>query len=183
MRVSHTWLPIACQPVNGGLRLPFKPRIGARKLVRYPGAMRATAAPPKKLDGACHCGAVRFRVALSDGLRTARRCTCSLCRMRGAVAVSAALGDLRVVAGADMLATYRFNTGTARHHFCRRCGVYTHHQRRSNPDEYGVNLACLEGMSPFDLPEVPVLDGENHPADTGRLRRVGTLKFVSAPEA
>ena len=47
-----------------------------------------------QIDGSCHCGAVRFHVKLADGLRTARRCTCSYCRMRGAVAVSANLDGL-----------------------------------------------------------------------------------------
>ena len=130
--------------------------------------------------GACHCGQVGFRVTLTDGLGTARRCTCSYCRMRGAVAVSAELGDFEILSGADALSTYQFNTGSAKHHFCATCGIYTHHQRRSNPRQYGVNLACLEGLSPFDLPEVPVLDGVNHPSDTGELRMAGVLRFIPA---
>ena len=135
----------------------------------------------KQLDGACHCGAVRFTASLTDGLRTARRCTCSFCRMRGAVAVSAPLGGVRITQGEDALASYRFNTGTAQHFFCSHCGIYTHHQRRSNPDEYGVNVACL-GISPFDLTEVPVIDGENHPSDTGVSRRAGTLRFEASAD-
>lgn len=129
-----------------------------------------------RAQGACHCGAVRFRARLSDGLATARRCTCSLCRMRGAVAVSAQVGDLEIVQGEETLSEYRFNTGTARHFFCSRCGVYTHHQRRSNPEQYGVNVACLKNVSPFDLAEVPVMDGVNHPRDGGG-GLVGVLRF------
>ena len=116
-------------------------------------------------DGACHCGAVRFRVKLAEGLHSARRCTCSYCRMRGAIAVTARVGDLEILEGEEMLATYRFNTGVAKHQFCSRCGIYTHHQRRSNPDELGVNVACLAGISPFDFSEVPVNDGIHHPSD------------------
>lgn len=133
-----------------------------------------------EIDGACHCGAVRFTATLSEGLRSARRCTCSLCRMRGAVAVSAALGGLRITAGEDALATYRFNTGTAQHFFCSRCGIYTHHRRRSNPNEYGINVACLDGLGPFDFAELPVMDGENHPSDSGVSQRAGTLRFERA---
>ena len=130
-------------------------------------------------EGQCHCGAIRFKVELSNGLHTARRCTCSFCRMRGAVAVSAKLDGLHVVRGADMLTSYRFNTGAAEHFFCSRCGIYTHHQRRSNANEYGVNVACLDGVSPFDFDEVPVLDGENHPSDNGgRARMAGVLRFI-----
>lgn len=133
-------------------------------------------------DAACHCGAVRFHVRLTDGLRTARRCTCSFCRMRGAIAVSADLDGIRFDAGEDTLSVYQFNTGTAKHYFCSTCGIYTHHQRRSNPRQFGVNVACLHGVSPFDFDEVPVLDGVRHPADDpdGALRIAGTLKFLPA---
>lgn len=132
------------------------------------------------MHGQCHCGAVLFEVELSDGFNTIRRCTCSYCRMRGAVAVSAALGSLKVVQGENALTSYRFNTGSAQHFFCSRCGIYTHHQRRSNPNEYGVNVACLEGVSPFDFPEVPVWDGVKHPNDnSGKAQRAGTLRFES----
>ena len=82
----------------------------------------------KTLDGACHCGAVRFTVTLADRLDQPRRCNCSLCRMRGAVVVSAAVGDLTVTQGADKLTLYRFNTRQAEHYFCSVCGIYTHHK-------------------------------------------------------
>ena len=139
------------------------------------------AADSKPLNGQCHCGSVKFRVSLSDGLNSARRCTCSYCRMRGAIAVSAELGGLDILQGSDVLTEYTFNTGAARHFFCSRCGIYTHHQRRSNSAEYGVNVACLEGVSPFDFAQVPVMDGINHPTDTGQPPRLaGTLYFSPA---
>ena len=125
---------------------------------------------------ACHCETVRLRVRLSDGLASARRCDCSLCRMRGAVALTAGLGGVEVLEGAEALTEYRFNTGVARHFFCSKCGIYTHHQRRSNPNEYGVNATCLEGVSPFDFVEVLVNDGMNHPSDGGG-GVVGVLRF------
>ncbi|MCL7704548.1 GFA family protein, partial [Enterobacter kobei] len=109
----------------------------------------------------CHCGAVAFTVELTDGFNTARRCSCSFCRMRGAVAVSAPLSGITVTKGEDKLTEYRFHTGTARHFFCSVCGIYTFHQRRSNPNEYGVNVSCIENVSPFDFPEVTVMDGVN----------------------
>ena len=115
----------------------------------------------------CHCGAVEMRVRLSDGLATARRCDCSFCRRRGAVAVSAPLDGIEIVRGAENLSLYRWGTGTARHYFCKTCGIYTHHQRRSNPNEYGVNAACLEGVNPRDLDPVAWVDGVNHPSDRG----------------
>lgn len=133
----------------------------------------------RQADGACHCGAVRFQVQFSDGLRTARRCDCSFCRMRGAVAVSAPLDGLIITQGQDDLTLYRFGTKSARHYFCRHCGIYTHHRRRSNPSQLGINVACLEGVSPFDFAEVPVMDGHNHPRDGGG-GVVGTLTYLPA---
>ena len=135
------------------------------------------------INGACHCGRVRFHVTLSDGLHSARRCNCSYCRMRGAVAVSAELTDFRILQGDDLLTVYRFNTKSAEHFFCSRCGIYTHHQRRSNPHQYGVNVACLEGISPFDFDEVPVSDGIAHPKDDpsgAGPRQAGVLRFIPA---
>ncbi|OOY24305.1 aldehyde-activating protein [Thioclava sediminum] len=113
----------------------------------------------------CHCGAVEMEVTLSDGLNTKRRCDCSFCRRRGAVAVSAPLSGIRIVKGEDNLTLYQFGTMTAKHYFCKTCGIYTHHQRRSNPNQYGVNAACLEGVNPRDLDPVPWNDGINHPTD------------------
>jgi hypothetical protein len=135
----------------------------------------------EEFDGACHCGAVRFHVKLAGGLASARRCTCSYCRMRGAVALSAWLGDFEVTSGADKLTLYQFNTRIAKHYFCSICGIYTHHQRRSNPEQFGINASCLQGISPFDFDEVIVTDGVNHSRDVprnGRTGIVGTLKFI-----
>ena len=134
---------------------------------------------PVTLNGACHCGAVKFTVTLTEGFASARRCTCSICRMRGAIAVTSTPADFTILQGEDNLATYRFNTGTAEHHFCRNCGIYTHHKRRSNPNQLGVNVACLDGVSPFDFPEVIVHDGQRHPSDNAEHRtyRAGILRF------
>lgn len=139
---------------------------------------------PVTLDGACHCGAVKFEVTLSEGLASARRCNCSYCSMRGAVAVTASLDALKLLEGADHLATYSFNTGVAEHHFCKVCGIYTHHRRRSNPDELGVNVACFDGLSPFDFAEVPVNEGRLHPNDRRDGKRdalAGWLRYTPAP--
>lgn len=132
-----------------------------------------------ELSGSCHCGTVRLHVQLTDGLHTIRRCTCSYCRMRGAVAVSANLDGITILAGQDALMLYQFGTMAAKHYFCSRCGIYTHHQRRSNPNQYGVNVACLEGLSPFDFAEVPVNDGVHHPTDAAsRGTRIdGMLRY------
>ena len=113
----------------------------------------------------CHCGAVELRVTLARGLATARRCDCSFCRRRGTPAVTVRLGDLEVVRGADRLTRYTWGTHTAKHHFCSVCGIYTHHKRRSNPNEYGVNMGAIEGVNPAEHEPIRWDDGVNHPSD------------------
>lgn len=113
----------------------------------------------------CHCGAVELELELPDGIVSPRRCDCSICRRKGAVVASVPLSGLHVVKGADQLRLYQFNTHAAKHYFCGTCGIYTHHQRRSNPGQYGYNVGCLERINPFAIADVPVEDGVNHPAD------------------
>lgn len=124
----------------------------------------------------CHCGAVAFTVELVDGLNTARRCNCSFCRMRGAVVVAALKIDVKK--GKDKLTEYRFNSKEVAHFFCSVCGIYTFHQSRSNPEQYGVNAACLENVSPFDFTSVKVTDGVNHPKDGGKGGVAGYLTYT-----
>ncbi|MFT5505779.1 MAG: hypothetical protein ACI8XC_003502, partial [Gammaproteobacteria bacterium] len=113
----------------------------------------------------CHCGAVELELTLPKGVENPRRCDCSICRRKGAIVASISLRNLTIVKGADKLSLYQFDTRQAKHYFCSVCGIYTHHQRRSHPDQYGINLACLEGVDPCLIGEIPVLDGVNHPSD------------------
>ena len=113
----------------------------------------------------CHCSAVQIELSLPNGIEDPRRCSCSMCRRRGAIAASVSLDGLKILRGADKLSLYQFNTMTAKHYFCSVCGIYTHHQRRSNPEQFGFNVACLEEFDVFSLGDIPVLDGINHPSD------------------
>ncbi|MBS0044039.1 GFA family protein [Shewanella sp. M16] len=118
-----------------------------------------------KHRASCHCGAVVLELSLPNGIENPRRCDCSICRRKGAMVGSVPLAGIKILKGGDALKLYEFNTKTAKHYFCSICGIYTHHQRRSNPHEYGYNIGCLEGVNPFDLENVPTNDGVNHPAD------------------
>jgi hypothetical protein len=120
----------------------------------------------------CHCGAVVLELDLPHGIVNPRRCDCSICRRKGAVVASVSLDGIRVIQGAEHLRLYQFNTRVAKHYFCAVCGIYTHHQRRSFPDQYGYNVGCLEGINPFLIGDVPVNDGVNHPADREAPRAV-----------
>ena len=120
----------------------------------------------KKIHRAsCHCKAVEFEIHLPNGLENPKRCNCSYCRMRGAIMGFASLEDIKILKGAEKLSLYQFGTKTAKHYFCSVCGIYTHHQRRSDPTQCGFNIACLEGVNPYELGEVPIMNGISHPAD------------------
>ncbi|WEM41128.1 GFA family protein [Photobacterium sp. DA100] len=113
----------------------------------------------------CHCGAVELELSLPNGIENPRRCDCSICRRKGAIVGSVKLDGIRIIKGQNVLKLYQFNTHTSKHYFCSECGIYTHHQRRSKPEEYGYNIGCLEGVNPFELGDVVTNDGVNHPAD------------------
>ncbi|MEN9533916.1 MAG: hypothetical protein RIQ83_3140 [Pseudomonadota bacterium] len=87
----------------------------------------------EKHKASCHCGAVVLELTLPDGVVDPRRCDCSLCRRRGAIVASVPLSGIQILQGEAALRCYQFNTRTAKHYFCSICGIYTHHQRRSNP--------------------------------------------------
>ena len=78
----------------------------------------------------CHCGSVQFELSLPNGLVDPRRCDCSMCRRRGAIVASIPLDGIKIIKGSELLSLYQFNTKTAKHYFCSKCGIYTHHQRR-----------------------------------------------------
>ncbi|MNL65431.1 Glutathione-dependent formaldehyde-activating enzyme [compost metagenome] len=67
--------------------------------------------------------------------------------------------DLKVIRGKSALSRYQFGKHVAEHYFCKNCGTYTHHRLSNNPEEFGFNIGCLEGVNPFDLNDVPVADG------------------------
>jgi hypothetical protein len=109
--------------------------------------------------GGCHCGAVAFEVDAPDHV-TVQDCSCSICSMTGYLHLIVPASRFRLLRGEDMLETYSFNTGTARHLFCRRCGIKSFYVPRSNPDGFSVNLRCLD-LSSFRQVDVEPFDGRN----------------------
>jgi len=106
--------------------------------------------------GGCHCGAVRFEVDAPARIE-ALDCNCSICRMSGFLHLIVPATRFRLVAGTDALTEYTFNTGAAKHLFCRHCGVKSFYVPRSNPDGIDVNVRCIEAgtlesveVTPFD---------------------------------
>lgn len=107
----------------------------------------------------CHCGAVVLEIHLPKGLPEPHRCGCSFCKRKGAIVSAVPAADLKVLQGQAALHSYQFGGRVAEHFFCGICGIYTHHRRSIDPNEFGFNVGCLEGVNPFDLGNVPVADG------------------------
>lgn len=110
----------------------------------------------KTYGGSCHCGAVQFQINTEFTEFTS--CNCSLCRRRNAVMTMVPQTDLKILQGEDQLTLYEWNTKIAKHYFCKTCGIYTFHQRRSAPDQYGVNVYCLDDKEAVDA--VPIVKGD-----------------------
>ena len=105
-------------------------------------------------QGSCHCGKVSFEVTADLG--TAVRCNCSLCKRKGTPMVL--VESFQLTGGEDNLSLYQYNTMVAKHYFCKTCGIYTHHNPRSNPALTRVNAGCLDGVDPLAL-ETGLVDG------------------------
>lgn len=93
--------------------------------------------------GGCHCGSVQFEFEAAEEL-VCLDCNCSICTKSGYLHLIVPAAHFNLLRGAEALLEYRFNTGAARHLFCRVCGVKSFYVPRSNPDGYDVNLRCLD---------------------------------------
>jgi hypothetical protein len=122
--------------------------------------------------GGCHCGAVRFEAAL-PAVVEAQDCNCSICARAGFVHVILPDSRFRLLSGGENLTAYVFNTGVARHLFCRTCGIKSFYRPRSNPDGWSVNARCLDDPGDLALRITP-FDGRNwerHGADLAHLSK------------
>ncbi|QQA43346.1 GFA family protein [Pelagovum pacificum] len=103
-----------------------------------------------RYHGSCHCGAVRFAV---DGeITELTRCDCSLCRRKNALMGAVPEAAFEMLSDWETVALYQWNTKVARHYFCKTCGIYTFHRKRSAPDHYGFNVECLDDFDPSGVP-------------------------------
>ena len=100
--------------------------------------------------GSCHCGGVGFEVdaVLSEVII----CDCSICSKRNAAMVVVDTDSIHVTRGADLLTVYSWNTHTAKHNFCKHCGIYMFHRTRTLPGKSGVNVMCLDSLERKALP-------------------------------
>jgi hypothetical protein len=108
--------------------------------------------------GGCHCGRVRFRVTAD--LDRVTECNCSMCAKKGFLHLIVPPDRFELVSGKDDLSTYEFNTGIAKHRFCRVCGIHSFYVPRSDPDKIDVNARCLDGVDAASL-RPSKFDGRN----------------------
>ncbi len=114
----------------------------------------------KEYKGSCHCGAIHFVFKGPDSIDAGLRCNCSICRRKGATmsGFTVAPDEIDIEIQDDALATYEFGSGVAKHHFCRKCGIYTFHQTMRKPGHYRINTGCIDGIDSSSLPYT-VFDG------------------------
>jgi hypothetical protein len=93
--------------------------------------------------GGCHCGRVRFEVFAPGEIEVAD-CNCSICSKSGYLHLIVTAERFRLLSGEQELTSYQFNTGVARHCFCRICGIKSFYVPRSHPHGYSVNARCLD---------------------------------------
>lgn len=126
--------------------------------------MTENLAKPVIYEGGCHCGAVRFRVQLEKKPGQAKyeaiSCNCSICTKKGFLHLILTAENFTLLKGEDALTTYQFNTGTAKHLFCKNCGIHSFYRPRSHRNGFSVNLHCLDEDILEQFQIIP-FDGKN----------------------
>ena len=117
--------------------------------------------------GGCHCGQVRYQVQVEK--LEAVKCNCSICCKKGFIHLIVPAARFTLLQGQDALSTYTFNTGIAKHQFCRYCGIHSFYRPRSHPDGYDVNLRCLDG-NPIDRFQITDFDGAHWEQQIDQIR-------------
>ena len=113
----------------------------------------------------CHCKKVEAEIDASKNLEKVMRCNCSICKRKGAIMSMVENNKFKIVKGKDNLKMYQFHSNTAKHYFCKDCGIYTHHHPRINPSLTAFNVGCIDDIDTFKLEGVKIADGNNHPLD------------------
>lgn len=123
--------------------------------------------------GGCHCGAVAFEFESNADVEV-DRCNCSICAMTDYIHLIVPAAKFRLLKGSDALATYTFNTGVARHHFCKTCGIKSFYVPRSNPNGFSINWRCVQ-QDTFGVVTIREFDGVNWEANAGALAHLSDL--------
>jgi len=119
-------------------------------------------------EASCHCGRVKILVQTPFHIK-ASRCNCSICKKSGYLHLTVARNEMKLLQGEEFLSEYQFNTRTARHLFCKVCGVKVFYVPRSHPNSYSVNVNCLKLDERFQI-DIRDFDGENWEDNVALLR-------------
>jgi hypothetical protein len=116
---------------------------------------------PETYQGSCHCGAIKFSYS-GEKIEKGLRCNCSICSRKGAMMSMQVIPEdkLDITASENALGLYQFGQKTAKHFFCKQCGIYPFHETARAPGHYRVNLGCIEGIDTFAL-QADVFDGKH----------------------
>ena len=112
-------------------------------------------------EGGCHCGRVRFRIRVDLTENPIGECNCSICTKKGILHLPVTAERMEILSGADALTTYTFNTGVAKHMFCRHCGIHAFYNPRTDPENYSVNARCLDNYDPDTMKSKRLFEGRN----------------------
>lgn len=112
----------------------------------------------KTMQGGCHCGRVRFKVTAE--LDRVTYCNCSMCGKKGFLHLIVPPEQFELLSGGDNLTTYQFNTRTAKHTFCKTCGIHAFYVPRSDPDKIDVNVRCIDDIDLSSL-RIKTFDGQH----------------------
>ena len=98
----------------------------------------------KEYFGGCHSGGIKFKFYSNEFIEI-WKCNCSICGMQDYEHLFIRHDDFNIIKGSEIIAQYSFGTKTAKHLFCKNCGINSFYQPRSHPDSYSINLHCVEG--------------------------------------
>ncbi|UAA38448.1 GFA family protein [Paraneptunicella aestuarii] len=109
-------------------------------------------------SGSCHCGGVQFQVEAPEEIEV-EHCNCSICSKAGYLHLIVPLSKFKLLQGEELINTYTFGSGIAKHTFCKVCGIKPFYTPRSNPDGIDINVNCLD-VRPVKI-NIVEFDGQN----------------------
>jgi len=110
-------------------------------------------AGPRRLQGGCHCGAVRFEAELDLG-QGGSRCNCSVCTKTAILGAIVKPHQLSLLKGEEALGAYAWGPKISKRYFCRHCGIHCFgrgHLAEVGGDYASVNLNCLDDFDPWSV--------------------------------